>query len=110
MRASLTDVMRARDTTATAALRATIAAVDNAEAVATDTAPRADSGRIAHAVSGLGAGEVDRRELSEADVVAIVRAEIADRDAAAREYDALGHPDRAADLRAQAAVLSAQLG
>ena len=67
-------------------------------------------GESRDAVSGLGAGEVDRRGLSEPDVVAIVRAEIADRDVAAREYDALGHPDRAADLRAQAAVLSAQLG
>jgi uncharacterized protein len=110
LRASLTDAMKARDVTAVAALRATIAAIDNAEAVVADLAPRADGGPIAYAVTGLGAGDVARRTLSDGEVAAIVRAEIEDRRAAARDYEVLGRSDRAADLRTQAAMLAAELG
>ncbi|TSE00189.1 hypothetical protein FOS14_10110 [Skermania sp. ID1734] len=97
--------MRERDRTALTALRSTLAAIDNAEAV--DTATRA--GAIEAAV-GLGAAEVARRELSDAQVEAIVRAEIAERKTAASEYEGVGESARADALRAEAAVLTAQLG
>src|SRR5690242_8927025 len=97
----LRDAMKARDTTATAALRATLGAIGNAEAVATPDAeartPIGD-GPIAGAVRGLGAAEVARRELTEADLEAIVRAEIDDRTDAANEYERLGRTTEAEAL------------
>lgn len=58
-------------------------------------------------MAGLGAAEVPRRELTEADVETIVRTEIAERVAAAGEYP----PGDAADrLHAEAAVLRDLLG
>ncbi len=41
--------------------------------------------------------------------MARARAEIAEREAAAREYDRAGRPDRAEQLRGEAGVLSAHL-
>ena len=104
----LRDAMKARDTTATAALRATLGAIGNAEAVATPDAeartPIGD-GPIAGAVRGLGAAEADRRVLDEADVEAIVRHEIVERIAAADEYERLGRTAEAAELREHAGAL-----
>ncbi|RKN10902.1 hypothetical protein [Streptomyces radicis] len=98
--------MRARDKAAVSALRATLAAVENAEAVPLDGAGPV-SGAIEDAPVGVGATEAARRELSEGDVADIVRAEAAERlDAAA---GLTGHADRAARLRAEAAVLLALL-
>ena len=48
---------------------------------------------------GLGAGEAERRHLSEADVAAIVRAEAAERETAAAEYERSGYAEAAAGLR-----------
>ncbi len=58
---------------------------------------------------GLGAAEAPRRILTEAQVADIVRAELAEREAAAREYDRAGRPDRAEQLRGEVSVLAAQL-
>lgn len=55
---------------------------------------------------GAGAAEAERRVLTEADTERIVRAEIDEREAAARGYDAAGQPERAARLRAEALVLA----
>jgi len=41
--------------------------------------------------------------------VAIVRAEVAEREAAARDYDRAGHPDQAGRLRREADVLTLAL-
>ena len=57
----------------------------------------------------LGAGEAQRRMLSEADLEEIVRAEAAERQAAARDYDRTGHADQAERLRRGAQVLISDL-
>ncbi|WP_406445877.1 hypothetical protein OHB00_19515 [Streptomyces sp. NBC_00631] len=96
--------MRARDKAAVSALRATLAALDNAEAVPVD---ETELRGLALEASPFGAGatEVARRELSEPDVVRVVRAEAAERLAAAEQLTAPAHADRAGRLRAEAAVL-----
>lgn len=93
MRAQLKDAMRAKDTLTRDVLRTTLAAIENAEAVA--AVPVADAGPT----------EVARQELSDADVAAIVAGEIAGLDTAAAELESLGQTDRADELRQQAAVL-----
>jgi hypothetical protein len=107
LQAALAPAMKARDKSAVAALRGALAAIANAEAVAAPagTAPPVGSGPIAGAVTGLGPGEVERRELTDTDVVAIVEHEIADRIAHADNYEQLGRAADAAELRAQAEAL-----
>jgi uncharacterized protein len=112
LRQALTTAMRARDAVAVSALRSTLGAIDNAEAVdANDVVPipRSPGGVIAGAVPGLGAGEVTRRQLSEDGIAGIVRAEVADREWAAADYERAGRGDRADRLRAEAAVLAAHI-
>jgi hypothetical protein len=88
---ALREALKARDTIATSALRSALAAIDNAGAVPPAPAPPAGTasshvaGAVAGAVAGLGAGEAERRRLTEAEVQELVRAEIADRQAAARD-------------------------
>ncbi|WP_406011555.1 hypothetical protein OG440_36225 [Streptomyces sp. NBC_00637] len=96
--------MRARDKAAVSALRATLGALDNAEAVPVD---EADLRGLALEQSPVGAGatEAARRELSEQGVEAVVRAEADERLEAAAQLTAPAHADRAARLRAEAAVL-----
>jgi uncharacterized protein YqeY len=105
LQASLRVAMRARDAAATRALRSALSAVANAEAVAPSTSGPLTEGAIAGAVAGVGATDVARRELSETDVEAIVRAEIDERVTAATDYERLGAEDRAAEVRAEAEVL-----
>src|SRR6478609_309078 len=112
LRSALTDAMKARDTVATAALRSALGAIDNAEAVAVEgPADYGDGGmgEIGLGEVGLGVAEVPRRMLSDGDVAAILRAEIAERAAEAVEYDGCGQPERAAQLRAEANVIAALL-
>lgn len=108
LRGALPAALKARDQVAVAALRSALAAIDNAQAVAAPPAPRS-GGVIAGAVAGLGAGEAPRRDLSPADVAAIVRAEVADRRAAAADYERAGQVDAATRLTAEADVLAALL-
>ena len=120
MRRGLLQAMKARDQQAVAALRSTLAAIDNAEAVsvtpgtgtggAGQASPAGGEGSpIAGAVVGLGAAEVERRTLTVQETEAIVRAEVTDREAAARDYERAGRPDHAEILRAQAMVLASYL-
>ncbi|PTH90558.1 hypothetical protein C9J60_02510 [Streptomyces sp. A244] len=96
--------MRARDRAAVSALRATLAALDNAEAVPLDaTAPRAAA--LEASPVGAGATEAARRELSEEEMADVVRAEVAERLEAAAHLTAPAHTDRAERLRTEAAVL-----
>ncbi|MET7701666.1 hypothetical protein [Streptomyces sp. NPDC005485] len=96
--------MRARDKAAVSALRTTLAALDNAEAVPLDeTEPH--NLALEQSPVGVGATEAARRELSERRVVDIVRAEAAERLEAAAQLTAPAHAHRAAQLRAEAAVL-----
>jgi uncharacterized protein YqeY len=103
----LREAMKARNATATKALRATLGTIGNAEAVAAPAGatPVVGSGPIAGAVDGLGATEVARRELTEADIEAIVQGEIDDRAAVADDYERLGRAREAIELRAQCDVL-----
>jgi uncharacterized protein len=70
----------------------------------------ARAGAIEASAVGIGVAEAARRELTEADVAEIVRGEIAEQQRAAEIYDASGRADKAADLRAAAATLTAFLG
>ncbi|WP_236241722.1 hypothetical protein [Streptomyces sp. CC228A] len=96
--------MRARDKVAVSALRAALAALDNAEAVPLDAAAPA-AGALEAAPVGAGATEVARRELTEREVQAVLRAEVAERLAAAGQLTAPAHAGRAERLRAEAEVL-----
>jgi len=111
LRTDLTAAMKARDAVAVSALRSAIAAIGNAEAVSVEAAPMPATGgpHVAGSVPGLGAGEAPRRELSDADVAAIVREQADERLAAAGQYERLGDDGRGARLRAEAAVLAAYL-
>ncbi|NJC84120.1 GatB/YqeY domain-containing protein [Planosporangium mesophilum] len=106
LRAALPAAMKARDRVAVAALRSALAAIDNAEAVA---APAVRGLAIEQTPVGVGAAETPRRVLTQAEVEEIVRTEVAEREAAARDYDRAGRPEHAERLRAEAAVLSGHL-
>jgi uncharacterized protein YqeY len=104
MRQALPEAMRARDKVAVSALRATLAALDNAEAVPADEVePRGLA--VEESPVGVGVAEAARRELSERGVADIVRAEAAERLETAAQLTAPAYADRAARLRAEAAVL-----
>ena len=96
---------------AASALRSALGAIGNAEAVrpGPEPATAAGSEHFAGAVAGLGAGEAERRGLGEAEVAGIVRTEIAERLAAAGEYERGGYAGRAGRLRREAAVLTSAL-
>jgi uncharacterized protein len=109
---ALREALKARDTIATSALRSALAAIDNASAVPSAPARAAGVGgpHVAGAVAGLGAAEAERRSLTAAEVEGIVRAEVAERQAAARDYDRTGHADQADRLRREAHVLTSAIG
>jgi uncharacterized protein YqeY len=109
--AALTHALAGRDAVATAAIRSVLGAIANAGAVpaAAEHRASATSEHFAGATAGLGATEAARRLLTDADVTAVVAAEISDRRSAAAEYDRLGRPDRAARCQAEADVLAAIL-
>jgi hypothetical protein len=111
LRAALADAMKARDTVAIAALRSALGAIDNAEAVDAGRAsqPGVGHARLAGTVSGLRATEVERRRLGAAEMADILRAEVAERHAAAGGYERAGQRVRAERLRGEAAVLSSCL-
>ena len=100
--------MKARDRAATAALRSALAAIDNAEAVIPDGSTR-ESLAIELLPTGAGATEVARRLLTDDEVERIVRAEVAEREAAADGYEQAGRADRADQLRQEVRVLTAHL-
>ncbi|MEY9909045.1 uncharacterized protein YqeY [Catenulispora sp. MAP12-49] len=102
LRAALPIALKARDRATASTLRAALAAIENAEAV---DAGDVRAGAIEASAVGIGAAEAARRELSEADVAAIVRAEIAEREHAAEVYQASGQSAKAEELLAGAAVL-----
>lgn len=112
LRRDLTVALKARDRVAVTALRSALAAIDNAEAVADDRLGRgiAGHGHVAGSAVGVGAAEVERRELTEADLRAIVSEEVQDRSVAAEGYEQAGRHDRAERLRAEADVLRGYVG
>src|SRR5262245_27329590 len=107
LRTALLVALKARDRIAVTALRSTLAAIDNAQAVDPGTA--AGGSAIEQTPLGVGATEALRRVLTQAEVVDIVRAEIAEREAAARAYEQANQPRRADLLRSEAGALSIHL-
>jgi uncharacterized protein YqeY len=105
LRHRLTSARKSRDATAVAALRAAIAAIDNAEAPPAPETATSSSARIVGSVLGLRSTEVSRVQLAVGDVLAILRMEVDERATSADEYERLGVGDAAAELRAQADLL-----
>ena len=121
LRRALTEALKARDQEAVPALRSALSAIGNAEAVdrgepgsgrtaAAGTAHFAGAVPFAGTRTGPGAAEAERRHLTQADVAAIVRAEAAEREAAASQYERAGHAGQAAGLRRGTRALLAALG
>ena len=104
LQAALPTAMKQRDTALVSALRATLAALDNAGAVPTD-----DVGSLALELSpvGVGARELARRELSDDEVERLVRTEIDERRTAAQIYESAGESERAGQLHHEADALAA---
>jgi uncharacterized protein len=110
LRRGLVAALKARDAEALAALRTTIAAIDNAEAIpAADPQAPLTSADIAGASSGVGSTEAVRRSLNSGQLRDIVREQIAEYAREADRYDALGRPDAADRLRYRAGILAAHL-
>ncbi|KAF4408834.1 MULTISPECIES: hypothetical protein [Streptomyces] len=96
--------MRSRDKAAVSALRAALAALENAEAVPVDAGRQGAA--LEDSPVGAGTTEAVRRELTEHGEAEIVRAEVTERLDAARQLTAPAHAERVARLRAEAAVLT----
>jgi uncharacterized protein YqeY len=96
MQEDLRAAMQARDQLAVSVLRSTLAAIANAESVDPATADR-------HAT------EVDRKHLTDEDIVAIVKAERDDLRVASTEMASLRQERKADELAQQAALLHSYL-
>jgi uncharacterized protein len=88
--------MKARDVSATAAIRAVLSRLDNANAVDMPGALKSTYG---------GPAEVPRRALTWIDADAILAAEASERDAAASTYDELGMTNEARRFRSESDVI-----
>ncbi len=105
LRADLRLAMRARDALETAVLRAVIAALDNAQAV-----PAGDAHQTyVERPFGDASAEVPRLILGTKAVEALLEAEAADRLEAADQCERLARPERATQLRAEAAIVARYL-
>jgi uncharacterized protein YqeY len=109
LRDALLVARKNRDSTRVSALRSALSAIDNAETPDDAQVDAPSSETIAGGVIGLGAAEVARRALSDAQIRALLHSEVDERLAAARQIDTR-HTERAATLRAEAAVLADLLG
>jgi len=110
LRDALLSARKERDATRVSALRSALSAIDNAETPDTVDVDAPASETIAGGVVGLGAAEVARRELSDAQIRDLMRAEVDERLAAAEQMSGGDHTERAAALRAEATVLTGLLG
>jgi hypothetical protein len=107
LRGDLRAAMKAQRRDEMAALRALIAAIDNAESVEdASSPPLSSSAHVAGAVQGLGAADAARRSLSEHDLQRIIEAELWERDAQAERLTLLGRSDDASRLRVEADVIA----
>lgn len=105
LQTALRSAMKARERASVEVLRSTLAALDNAQAVEADVIA-VENEHFAGTAGGLGAAEVPRAALDEAQALAIVAAEAQERRAAADEYERLGRADEAGRLRAEADLLA----
>lgn len=94
-----------RDALRTSVLRSVLSAVDNAE---TPDGPIPQAGAIADSAAGLGAAEVARRRLTDAEIRLLIQQEIDDRLGAAEQI-ATAQPERTSILREEADALAAIL-
>jgi uncharacterized protein len=111
LQGALRAAMKERDTAAVSGLRSALAAIANAEAVPLPAAPSgrppAGDEHVAGGIAGPGGGEASRRAVTEDEATAIAAAEVTERRAAAREYEAAGHHDRAERLLREARAIEA---
>lgn len=91
------------------AVRSALAAVENASAVDGALPTATQTGPIAKAVSGLGAADVPRRNLTDEEATDIVKMELAERRAAAADYRRLGQREEADRLESEAIILESIL-
>jgi uncharacterized protein YqeY len=110
LRDALLVARKERDAARVSVLRSALSAIDNAETPDDASVDAPASATIAGGVAGLGAAEVARRQLSDAQIRVLLRAEVEERLTAAHQVAAGGHDDRAAALRAEAVVLTDLLG
>jgi uncharacterized protein len=106
LQADLKAALKARDRVASSAIRSLLGAIANAEAV---EAPAPDPSAAPLGAVGVGVGEVARRELTEADILAIIRADADERSSALADAEAHGRTDAAERLRAESGVLARYL-
>lgn len=106
---ALAAAMARRDSVATSALRTALASIANAEAVA-GPAERPAANAIELTPRGVGATEVQRRDVPDDEAAELVRREIADLELAAGMYAAAGDAGRAERALAQARVLRGVIG
>lgn len=109
LRARLRLALSARDQPVLTVLREALAAIENAEAPPASSwaAPSPVAGGVfAGSAGSIGAGEVERRVLSPAAVLAIIEREIGERREAAAEFMRLGRAEEAEALSLQADVLA----
>ncbi len=100
LRADLKLAMKEKRSDEVKVLRALITALDNAEAPEVTARPMA-----VEQMGGLGSAEVQRLALDADRVWAILRAQQAEREAAAAELDRVGRGELADVSRAEAAVI-----
>lgn len=105
LRADLTTAMKARAADEVASLRIALAVLANAEAVPSDTGARVDP----LGDHGLGSAEAARRDLSEADVRALLDAERATLAEEAQALRTQGADGAADELEARRALLGRYL-
>ena len=107
LRQRLSTALRERDKPVAATMRSAIAALENAEAApAAPGVTPATSRHVAGAAIGVGAAEAERLALDDETESAILRGEVDSLLEAAREYESVGHGDRAVEARTAADALS----
>jgi uncharacterized protein YqeY len=111
LRQDLATAIKGRDRTAIAALRTTLAAIENAEAVEVGPSAGLPTGgqHIAGASEGVGSSDVPRHLLSGGEVAAVIRGQVDERHESAAQYEQLGQNATAEELRREAAVLTRYL-
>ena len=107
LRANLLTARKDRDAVRVSALRSALSAIDNAE---TPDGPVPSAGALSESSVGPGSADVPRRVLTDAQIRALLTAEVDERRTAANQLAANGADERAETVRAEAAVLSDLLG
>ena len=105
LRDGLTSAMKDRRVAAITVLRSALAAIDNAEAISTDSLGDPGAARKPLGES-FGANEVPRRALDAGELAEILRAECDGRLRAAEHYDLHGRGAEAERMKREAAALA----